>query len=318
MAFSLPNNILELLRCPICRSRLDIHDQELVCRNGDCRGRFPIKDGRPILINEQNSLFKIADIQQNDEPPAPPRSRLRAALGDMLPHLTNNFRSKHNYARLTGLLLERAVEPRVLVVGGRVSGAGFEVLADAPQIQLIESDASLGPRTQIIFDAHDIPLADDSVDGVVTQAMLSYVADPWRVVDEIHRVLRPGGYVYGEAGFVHRVTEGAYDFTRFTHLGLRRLFRCFDEIDSGAVLGQATVLVWSLHHFLVSFARGNRTRMILSGAGRLLFHWIKYFDHLLLDRPSAFDNALAYYFIGQKNLNSRSDAEIIATYQGQL
>ena len=36
------------------------------------------------------------------------------------------------------------------------------------------------------------------------------------------------------------VHMGAYDFTRFTHLGHRRLFRYFEEIRSGIALGPGT------------------------------------------------------------------------------
>ena len=44
-----------------------------------------------------------------------------------------------------------------------------------------------------------------------------------------------------------------YDFTRFTHLGHRRLFRRFEEIESGAVCGPGMTLAWSYTYFLTSF-----------------------------------------------------------------
>jgi ubiquinone/menaquinone biosynthesis C-methylase UbiE len=42
-------------------------------------------------------------------------------------------------------------------------------------------------------DAHQIPLADQSVDGVFVRWLLCFVTDPARVCQEIARVLRPGG-----------------------------------------------------------------------------------------------------------------------------
>ncbi|HKX55790.1 MAG TPA: methyltransferase domain-containing protein, partial [Xanthomonadales bacterium] len=44
-------------------------------------------------------------------------------------------------------------------------------------------------------DAHQVPLADQSVDGVFVRWLLCFVADPARVCREIARVLRPGGTV---------------------------------------------------------------------------------------------------------------------------
>ncbi|MBO1752064.1 methyltransferase domain-containing protein [Actinotalea sp. BY-33] len=42
-------------------------------------------------------------------------------------------------------------------------------------------------------DAHDLPLADATVDRVRTDRVLQHVVDPRRAVDEVRRVLRPGG-----------------------------------------------------------------------------------------------------------------------------
>jgi SAM-dependent methyltransferase len=83
---------------------------------------------------------------------------------------------------------------------------------------------------------------DASFDAVVAQAVLEHVADPARAVAEMHRVLVAGGLVYAEIPFMQQVHEGAYDFRRYTHVGLRRLFRDFDEVAAGPVCGPAMAL----------------------------------------------------------------------------
>ena len=80
----------------------------------------------------------------------------------------------------------------------------------------------------LICDANDIPFENGSFDGVVLQAALEHVADPYRCVEETHRVLKEKGLVYAETAFMQQVHGGRYDFTRFTRLGHRRLFRRFD------------------------------------------------------------------------------------------
>jgi len=80
----------------------------------------------------------------------------------------------------------------------------------------------------IFFDA-------SSFDGVIIQAVLEHVVEPNHCVEEIHRVLKENGLVYSETPFMQQVHLGRYDFTRFTHLGHRRLFRKFKEICGGAV-----------------------------------------------------------------------------------
>ncbi len=85
-------------------------------------------------------------------------------------------------------------------------------------------------------------MTDESFDGVICQAVLEHVLDPYRCVEEIHRVLRPNGLVYAETPFMQQVHGGTHDFTRFTHLGHRRLFRKFAEVDSGVVCGPGMAL----------------------------------------------------------------------------
>lgn len=50
-------------------------------------------------------------------------------------------------------------------------------------------------RPSACFDAEQIPLADASVDTVVSSEMIYYLRRPHRFVAEAHRVLRPGGHL---------------------------------------------------------------------------------------------------------------------------
>ena len=45
--------------------------------------------------------------------------------------------------------------------------------------------------------------------------------------------------MYAETAFMQQVVHERYDFTRFTHVGMRRLFRGFRELRSGPVAGPA-------------------------------------------------------------------------------
>ena len=69
------------------------------------------------------------------------------------------------------------------------------------------------------------------------------MVDPARVVAEIQRVLKPGGLVYAETPFMQQVHEGAYDFTRFTELGHRWLWRRFAPVARGALGGPGLSLL---------------------------------------------------------------------------
>jgi len=234
----------------------------------------------------------------------------------LLPSLTVNVSSEKNYEKFAKCLLSSSSTPIVLVIGGQILGKGMEALTANPAIELVESDVAFGPQTTLICDAHDLPFKPDFFDGVIAQAVLDDVVDPYRATDEIHRVLKAGGFVYAEVPFMQQVHGGAYDFTRFTHLGLRRLFRKFEEVASGVVPGPGTALSWSLSYFLLSFTEAKLARAMIHSFSRLLFSPLKYFDYYLNDKAGAIDAASGCYFLGKRATKVLPDHELVRLYKG--
>ena len=308
----------ELLRCPICRAKLARTAQHYACTNTACNTAFPIVDGIPVLLNEQASLFSVDDFVSNRSTffGAAPQNGLTRTIRDFLPALGKNIRGRGNYARLAELLIRQSGSQRILVVGGSILGQSMQSLAGNPSLELVETDVSFGPRTMLICDAHDIPFADGSFDAVIAQAVLEHVVDPHRCVAEIHRVLNAQGVVYAETPFMQQVHAGRYDFARFTHLGHRRLFRMFQEIDSGAVCGPGMALAWSYQYFLMSFTTSKTLRKLAGVFARLTSFFLKYFDYFLIDNQGALDAASGCYFMGRKADRALPDRELIKLYKG--
>jgi SAM-dependent methyltransferase len=151
---------------------------------------------------------------------------------------------------------------------------------------------------------------------VIVQAVLEHVVDPYRCVREVHRVLKTGGLVYAETPFMQQVHGRQFDFTRFTLLGHRRLFREFEELDSGAACGPGMALAWSFQYFLLSFSTTRSVRVVLRGVSSFATFFLKYFDRFLIDRPGALDAASGFYFLGRRCERSLSDKELITLYRG--
>jgi SAM-dependent methyltransferase len=314
--FLLPADTFDLLRCPACGGELAVVGSEVHCAAAGCERVYPAVEGVPILVDEAHSVFSIEAFLARKATFFKPISPLREAISRLLPTLDLNVAAHRNFARLKRELKARQSKSRVLVIGGGILGYGMECLLDDPAIELIETAASLGPRTRIICDGHRLPLADESVDCVIAQAVLEHVLDPHQMVREIHRVLQPNGLVYADTPFIAQVHGREYDFTRFTPLGHRRLFRMFGELDSGISCGPATALAWTLRYFLLSFASGRKLRAALSGLSRLLFFWLKYADYLLANKPAALDAGMGNYFLGEKRNAPISDRDLLAQYRG--
>ena len=273
-----------------------------------------------MLVNEQSSIFSIDDFvsHHNTTFGNINENRFKKAIRRLIPSIGKNIKGKHNYSRFNEILLKNSINPKVLVLGGSVLGQGMESVTKNTVIDLIESDVSFGPRTMLICDAHDIPFEDESFDGVIIQAVLEHVVDPYKCCDEIHRVLKKQGITYAETPFMQQVHGGRYDFTRFTHLGHRRLFRKFEEIDSGAVCGPGMALAWSYQYFLLSFTTSRLLRLALRLFASITSFYFKYFDYYLIDKSGSLDAASGYYFMGRKTVQVLSDQDLIKLYKGAV
>ena len=309
-------SLLEVLRCPACRSVLEWTAAGCRCTGAGCRSEFPTSGGIPLLIHEPQSVFSIATFLNREPTFFKPVSPWRAWLSRRLPSLSHNLSARRVLRQMRDRLLAQGRRPRVLVMGAGEVGVGLEALLGQAAIETLEVDASLGSRVQVVCDAHDLPLADGALDGMVIQAVLEHVLDPARCVAEIHRVLRPGGLVYADTPLVCQVHGREFDFTRYTRLGHRRLFRHFGELESGISSGPAMALGWTIRYFLLSFSRRPAVRAALSGLARLTLFWLKYLDYLLVARPGALDAAFAFYFLGERREELLDDRELIRGYRG--
>lgn len=316
------------LRCPVCRNTLNRQGTTLHCTNEGCARSFPVVRDIPVLINEDRSVFTITEIVGNRGVEGrvaenegvmetkSPAAGLRQRVIDSLPRVSRNLKAAENFAVLKEELLHLTPRPRVLVVGGGVLGYGMEDFVSDPRIELTETDVFFGSRTRLICDATDLPFTDQSFDGAVIQGVLGNVADPFRAIEEIHRVLRPNGLLYVETPFVQQVCLGPYDFTRFSLLGLRRLCRSFDEVRSGAQCGPGMTAAWGYQYLLMSFARTQRGRALARLAARLTGFWLLWFDRFLIERPAALDAASGVFFLGRRSDTVLSDRELIGMYRG--
>lgn len=306
------------LCCPVCKESI-VYSDDLRCTNESCAERFPTVDGVPVLINERASLFAFSDYLEKGKTFFDPRVNPRGwkvRLARLLYENSVDLKSASLLSRFADEVASGTPPRHVLVIGGGVDTAGLTPLRQRGDLDVLVTDISLGADVSVICDAHDIPFESETFDGVIAQAVLEHVVDPYRCVEEIHRVLKPDGIVFSDTPFMQQVHGGRYDFTRFTHLGQRRLFRRFEEIESGASSGPGVALTWSYRYLLLSFARSKAMTRILRILAKATSFWWKYFDRYLIDTPGALDAASAIYFLGRKSTSTLSDHALIRSYRG--
>lgn len=78
-------------------------------------------------------------------------------------------------------------------------------------------------------------LADESYDFVVCTEVLEHTRQPFGAVDEIRRVLKPGGLVFVSTPFNFRIHGPLPDCWRFTEHGLRVLLDRFEIVELNSI-----------------------------------------------------------------------------------
>lgn len=299
-----------ILACPACSSDLELENGiGLQCLG--CALNYPVVDGRSILLHPSNKLFRAEYYVA-----AQPKPYVRSRWAQYLPTVTADLAATRVLTAMREQLDVRGT-CKVLVVGGGCQREWLDVrLRKSFQHAIIYTDVDVSADVDLFCDGHDLPFKNEIFDAVVITAVLEHVLYPERVVAEIWRVLKPTGLVYSEVPFIQQVHEGAYDFTRYTLSGHRRLFNHFSEMEAGMTAGPGSALAWSIESFVLAFVRARHLRLALTGACRILCAPLKYFDKFLSERSAAMDGACGTYFFGRKSSEVRSDSDIVSAYIG--
>jgi len=295
--------LMSLFRSPITGGSIWSYNDSFTDAGSNVFGKW---QGIPVLINPGRSLFDPSCMGASVVP------RRNSLVNDLKNLLDSNRSVRRECKRFIKSVKEVAKEnhirARVLIVGGGTLGVGVSKLYADLDIDIISFDVYWSDVISFIADGHDIPLIDSSVHGVWVQAVLEHVLDPPKVVAELHRVLCASGSVYAEVPFIQMVHEGPYDFERFSHSGLRWLFRNFDEICSGSVDGPCTALRWAIRYFVLGVTRSRHLAAVIYWS--LL--WLSWMDRLVPE-PCRVLSSSGFFFLGKKS-NSKFDMKSIVSY----
>lgn len=79
-----------------------------------------------------------------------------------------------------------------------------------------------GAKPDIFADAAHMPFSNDSFDSVCLLDVLEHLPEPENSLNEIARILRPGGFLYISVPFMYPIHDAPHDYQRMTVHGLRR------------------------------------------------------------------------------------------------
>ena len=177
-------------------------------------------------------------------------------------------------------------------------GSGYNKYSDrCIAIDIIEYDG-----VDILGNLYNIPLSDGSLDGIVVRGVLEHVEAPEKAVEELKRVLKPGGMIYSSIPFMQAYHPSPGDYQRYTIQGIERLFSGFEKIDCGITRGSGSSFVWIGREYFSQLLSLNN--MTLYKIWKVFFGWtlqpFKYTDYFLNHHRMAHLAASGFTFIGRK------------------
>jgi SAM-dependent methyltransferase len=150
-------------------------------------------------------------------------------------------------------------------------------------------DFCAGPGVDHVADVSALPMADNSYDIVLSTQVLEHVMDPQKVVSEMARVLKPGGYLFLTTPQSSPLHNLPWNYFNFTNLGLRLLFEkagmtVIKELPQG---GHFTLLAYQLHWTMNLLSKSALPALVkrpLEILGRIFFGFVLKAPLIWMDR----------------------------------
>ena len=303
------------IKCPI-DPKFDLKriEDKYICTGKSCihnnySNGFLIKKTKPILISKEktDTLFEYKEVSQDK----------KNIIFDSVKEKFNfsHRKTKSNCEKFINEVTKNESNPKILVIGGATKGLGTSKLWENKKLEIHSVDIMFSKNIDLICDAHYLPLKSNYYDGVWIQAVLEHVVEPIIVVKEIHRVLKNKGTVYAETPFMQQVHAGSTDFTRYTVLGHRFLFKDFSAISIGGNKGPELVFVWSFKYLILSLTRSIMLSKLLGKCLELLLSPLALFT----SKKSMYDASSGVFFLGRKEVVQQiTHSQLKKLYKGQF
>lgn len=173
---------------------------------------------------------------------------------------------------------------------------------DASSAGTVSLDIDLFSHVGVVGSALNIPFKDNSFTRIKNIAVLEHLKDPHKAVDEMYRVLKPGGYVYAVTPFLLHFHAYPDDFERYTVEGLKKLFHEYEVVETGVRIGAGSTITTLVADWfeLWTFTDNRTINDIVRLIPLILLFPLKFFDYILNKNPRAHEYAQALYIVCRK------------------
>ena len=255
----------EELYCPECYNLLARSSDTLSC--GKCACSYPLNGGIPRFFSGQ--LKETDDMAFQAEQMY--NSTAAAKIFNFGKWIINSDYLPINH--LKEFIASIPADAHVVELG-----SGNRRLTS----NIINIDLFQFPNVDIIADIARTPLKSASIDYLVLDAVLEHVPEPHKVVDEIFRIMRPGGRIYCLTPFVYPYHGYPYNYFNFSKDALEFLFRNFASCSVEIARGPTSAITHLLSEYvaIALCGKSNMRYTFWKGLSLVPIFLLKYLDKL--------------------------------------
>jgi SAM-dependent methyltransferase len=144
------------------------------------------------------------------------------------------------------------------------------------KLDFASSDYHQGNALDLTWDGKTIPLETQSIDTVFMTEVLEHVHKPGEMLQEVRRVLKPGGILFLTVPFSWPMHELPYDYHRFTPIALRSYLEeaSFDVQGIRLLGGWDFSLAQQIGLWLTNRSMGDRKRKMVKLLARPFYSYL--------------------------------------------
>jgi SAM-dependent methyltransferase len=134
---------------------------------------------------------------------------------------------------------KKLLSGKCLLIGDSLKGKGNDKvkIRNTAITDMLPKGCKILAPTYPDVDIHKMPYENDTFDYVIADQILEHVKNPWIGVEEVRRVLKPGGLAILTSVLMFPIHGVPQDYWRFTPDGLKVLCENFSKIHMSKGVG---------------------------------------------------------------------------------